>query len=262
MQHSLDRHQMVSSTSTLTPVSPVSCLAHGVRGHGCFFPIVYRIIRCGASPRPLASAFRSLSSSFCAATQATRATDPLVSPLMQSRLRTIKSLGTLSASRPFCRGVSNNSRERSDLRDRIDRADDSSADLSVLTVVSRPRQSRRQPLSDTESTRRRRRENLSSLWSRASASTGRRSSACQCCPQSGVDLLRGLLLHARHHVAIGVQRDADGGVTEALEDDLGVHARLQERRDMRVAQVMEGGSRVLVNRYSLRRRASKTRRGA
>ena len=59
MQHSRDRHRMVSSTSTLTPVSLVSCLANGVRGRGCLFPMVHRNTRCGASPRLLASAFRS-----------------------------------------------------------------------------------------------------------------------------------------------------------------------------------------------------------
>ena len=42
----------------------------------------------------------------------------------------------------------------------------------------------------------------------------------QCLSQPRVDLLRGLLLHAGHHVAVRVQSDADGGVTEPLGDGL------------------------------------------
>jgi hypothetical protein len=36
----LSFHPASTATSPLTPLSLVSCLAHGVRGCGCFFPMV------------------------------------------------------------------------------------------------------------------------------------------------------------------------------------------------------------------------------
>jgi len=66
-----------------------------------------------------------------------------------------------------------------------------------------------------------------------------RALACQCGPHPRADLLRRLSLHPRHHVAIGVQGDADRGVPEALLHDLGMHALTQEHRGMSVPQVVE-----------------------
>src|SRR5450830_1284981 len=54
------------------------------------------------------------------------------------------------------------------------------------------------------------------------------SSRQQRLPQTLVDLLRRFLLHARHHMAVRVERDADRGVPEPLADDLGVDAGAQE----------------------------------
>ena len=43
----------------------------------------------------------------------------------------------------------------------------------------------------------------------------------QCLSQSRVNFLRGLFLHAGHHMAVRVQGNIDGGVTEALADSFG-----------------------------------------
>jgi hypothetical protein len=52
----------------------------------------------------------------------------------------------------------------------------------------------------------------------------------QRCPESGVDLLGGLPLHAKHDVRVGVECDPDGGVPEALAHDLGVNVACVCRR--------------------------------
>src|SRR5450759_5197231 len=88
---------------------------------------------------------------------------------------------------------------------------------------------------------------------REEASVGIRGNPClasplsrQCLPQSRVDLLRGLLLHARHHMAVRVQGDTDGGVTEAFGDDLGVNAHLEQLGRVRMAQIMETAGDALL----------------
>jgi hypothetical protein len=43
----------------------------------------------------------------------------------------------------------------------------------------------------------------------------------QCLSQSHVNFLRGLFLHAGHHMAVRVQGNINGGVTEALADSFG-----------------------------------------
>ena len=56
----------------------------------------------------------------------------------------------------------------------------------------------------------------------------RRSQARQCRSESRIDLLSRFFLHGRQDMGLGVKRDADGGVTEALGDDLGVDALTEE----------------------------------
>jgi hypothetical protein len=50
------------------------------------------------------------------------------------------------------------------------------------------------------------------------------------------DQRRRLLLHRRGRVRVGVERDRDGGVPEALADDLGMDTGLQGERGVGVAQ--------------------------
>ena len=50
---------------------------------------------------------------------------------------------------------------------------------------------------------------------------------------------RRVFLHVGHHVAVGVQRDRDAVVPEALVHNLGMHARLEQVRRVAVAQVVE-----------------------
>ena len=59
----------------------------------------------------------------------------------------------------------------------------------------------------------------------------------QCLPQSGVDLLRRLLLYAGRHAAVYVQRDADVGVTEASLDDPGALALAEQPAGMGASKV-------------------------
>ena len=57
------------------------------------------------------------------------------------------------------------------------------------------------------------------------------------------DQRRRLFLHRRDGVRVGVERDRDGGVAEALTDDLGVDAGLQGQGGVRVAQVVQADRR-------------------
>ena len=50
---------------------------------------------------------------------------------------------------------------------------------------------------------------------------------------------RRLLLQRRDGVRVGVERDGDGRVSEALGDDLGVDAGAQRQGGMRVTQVVQ-----------------------
>jgi hypothetical protein len=49
------------------------------------------------------------------------------------------------------------------------------------------------------------------------------------------DQRRRLLLHRRDRVRVGVERDRDGGVSEALRDDLGMDASAKRQGGMRMA---------------------------
>jgi len=65
------------------------------------------------------------------------------------------------------------------------------------------------------------------------ASAPTRALSRQSRPQCRVDLIGGLLLHAGQYVTVRVQGDADEGVTEALGDDLGVHAGPEKSGNVR-----------------------------
>ncbi len=52
-------------------------------------------------------------------------------------------------------------------------------------------------------------------------------------------LLRCFFLHVRQDVAVGVQREGDAGVPQALGHHLGMHARLQEQRLVGMPQAVE-----------------------
>jgi hypothetical protein len=53
------------------------------------------------------------------------------------------------------------------------------------------------------------------------------------------DRLSGILLEPRHHVRVGIEREADGRVAEALTHNLRVHASLQRERGPCVAQIVQ-----------------------
>jgi hypothetical protein len=57
------------------------------------------------------------------------------------------------------------------------------------------------------------------------------------------DQRRRLLLHRRDGVRVGVEGDRDGGVPEALGDDLGVDAGLECQGGVGVAQVVQANLR-------------------
>lgn len=56
--------------------------------------------------------------------------------------------------------------------------------------------------------------------------------------QKLLELHRGLLVECGRYVAVSVESDRDGAVTEQVLDELGVDAGLQESRRRRVAEIV------------------------
>jgi hypothetical protein len=57
--------------------------------------------------------------------------------------------------------------------------------------------------------------------------------------EHGVQLVRGLPLHTRQHVAVGVQSERDARVTQTFTDNLGVSSGDEEQCRVRMPEVIE-----------------------
>ena len=66
-----------------------------------------------------------------------------------------------------------------------------------------------------------------------------------CCPESGVNLRHGCLLHPRQNVRVHVQRDARGRVAKPLAHHLHRHPGLQQLTRVGVPQIVKASVETL-----------------